>query len=96
MTANQSQSLNAPNNSIDNFRKEKFKEQHILDPEFSQQPHVIIENNLEMIEYLQLQLRQILEILEEGLETDSSEEKDKTLENIRDKIIQSFSKIQST
>ena len=77
-------------NPIDNFRKEKLKEYGANDPK--QQPQVNIEHNLEIIERLQNLLQQILEISEEGLETESFEEKNKALQNIRDKIKQQSDK----
>ena len=83
---------NKSTNPIDNFRIKKIEENGLNDPKISQQPYIIIENNLEVIEQLQNLLQQILEISEEGLDTESFEDKNKALQNIRDKIMQQSTK----
>lgn len=83
------QPSNKSTNSIADFRTKKFKEYSLSDPDISQQPFVIIENNLEVIEELQNLLNKILEISNGGLKVESLNDKHKALQNIKDMITQS-------
>ncbi len=92
MGMNRLQPSNKSTNSIADFRAKKFKEYNLYDPDISQRPSVIIENNLEVIEQLQTLLKKILEVSEEGLEAKSVDDKNNALQNINDMITQSSDK----
>ena len=87
MMINQPQQMNNSNNMIENYRIQKLKEYDLFDQKLLQQPYLIIENNVELIEQIREVIKQILVYSIEGLGVDTLEDKNNALQKIKDKII---------